>query len=512
MIDDTLVRKYTYDTLEFCVSCGQANDKNDIHCSQCGTQMMSMSAKNKVGQIIDQSLTAIPELTRNVDFGKSKATAKQLSKEHTAYIKRTPIILLPAAISIVIMLLFSAFIVQQFNDDLAMMGDWIDIEELNVFDAAALSESLSDELGIDVNIPELPMFTMVLATVHNIDFTFSAQMFENSNQYRVQMKESNIFLGLFIIPIIALCIGAIVYGVMAKKRQWPFWRGVMYSVVLYTLFVVIVSLFARYKAKASGVDSYGDAISVTVKLVPSIIDGIISAGILSSFVFTIVAYVVYAGRNLKQQLEQEIVYVKYVLYGLAVTAIGMFVQFVNAIIALKSSASEAASDFFAYMIMEQIPSSTYYIIAMYTAVANWYLTLFGKINIKEDREDTAYTWFFNDDISALTKETLIESTTFMPPLLLVILTFALFVAVGYMLTNYNVISFKEAAIVAIIFAAIQVVLLYVVNMQVEIIKDRDGESVTIAVSIIRQLLTTVLFTFAAIYAGSYGKIKWRHNV
>lgn len=164
------------------------------------------------------------------------------------------------------------------------------------------------------------------------------------------------------------------------------------------------------------------------------------------------------------------------------------------------------------LIMDQIPSGAYYIGAMYTAVANWYLTLFGKLNIQNEDERVGYTWFFQVNLYAAQMEELIDATTFMPPLLLAIITFALLAGVGYMLTKFTVLSVKEAAIAAGIFAAIQVVLLYVVNIQIETINDGDVTVIQVGLAVIRQLITTALMAFAAIYAGSFGKVKWRQRV
>lgn len=321
-IDDSAALKYTYEALEFCVSCGQPNEKGGLHCSQCGTSLFSTVTKNKVGQIIDQSLTAIPELTRNVDFEKGKRTAKKVSKEHTAYIKRTPLILLPAAISIAIMLIITTIIVQQIKHDVAFIGELLNLDGLNIFDAAALSEALAYELGIAVDVPALPIFTLLLAMMHNIDLSLSMQVLEDGQKYIMQLHSSNVFVGFLIVPVLALCIGAIVYGIMAKKQQWHFWRGIMYSMMLYTLFLVIASVVARYKIKASGLDSSDDAIGVTIKLVPSLVDTVLSGALLSGVIFTFVAYVAYAGRDVIQQLEHVNTYVKYAMYGLAVTAAG----------------------------------------------------------------------------------------------------------------------------------------------------------------------------------------------
>lgn len=199
------------------------------------------------------------------------------------------------------------------------------------------------------------------------------------------------------------------------------------------------------------------------------------------------------------------------MYGLAVTAAGMFIQFVNALIALKDSASSAADGFLEMLIMDQIPSGAYYIGAMYTAVANWYLTLFGKLNIQNEDERVGYTWFFQDHLYAAQMEELIDATTFMPPLLLAIITFALLAGVGYMLTKFTVLSVKKIAIAAGIFAAVQVVLLYVVNIQIETINDGDVTVIQVGLAVIRQLITTALMAFAAIYAGSFGKVKWRQR-
>ncbi len=116
-------------------------------------------------------------------------------------------------------------------------------------------------------------------------YSFSLEVSEGGMSEVVKLQESNVLLGLLIIPIIALIIGALVYGWMAKKYNWNFWRGIIYSTALYSLFLLIVSFFARYKADASGKDYYDDIIKISVEVLPSIINVIITGVVLSNCYF-----------------------------------------------------------------------------------------------------------------------------------------------------------------------------------------------------------------------------------
>lgn len=277
LIDDSLIRKYTYETLDFCISCGNANNEDSLHCSECGTDMVKVSSKkNNVNKLIDQGLTAIPEIKNSVNFNKSKTSVKEASVEHKNYIRKTPLILLPVTISIAIIMLISAIFINKFKDNIGLISKFLELDGMNSLDADLISAYLSNELGIHVNIPDFPLFTMLISLIHNINYSFVLEVTEIGSKEVFKIDESNVLFGLVLIPIIALIIGALVYGWMARKYNWHFWRGIVYSTILYTIFLTIVSISARFKANASGIDYYEDFVKVKVELLPSIFDSIIT--------------------------------------------------------------------------------------------------------------------------------------------------------------------------------------------------------------------------------------------
>ncbi|MEG0260521.1 MAG: zinc ribbon domain-containing protein [Lysinibacillus sp.] len=494
LIDDSLVRKYSYETLDFCVSCGEPNKKGNVHCDKCGTELVKLSTKKiTMDKLIDQGLTAIPDFKNSATFIKGKTNLKEASVEHKNYIKKTPLILLPVGISIAIVMLLSIILVNKIKDNIDLVSDLLDLGGMNFLDAQAFSAFLSYELGIDVSVPDFPIFTMLISLMHNINYSFNIKTSGDGISEVMKFQESNVLLGLLIIPIIALIIGAIVYGWMAKKYNWDFWRGIIYSTALYTLFLLVVSFFARYKANVSGTDRYDDFVKISVEVGPSFINAIITGIILSGIIFTFFGYISYSGKQILTKLEGEWLYFKYAMYAFAATVIGLILHLVNAVIALKSSADDYATDFFSRLILETLPEWAYYITAIYLAITNWYLSLFGKLNINVreygENEPFEYAWFFKDSVLKPEINELIDTTTFVSPFVIVIIIFAVIGAIGFLLTKNQLLALKEVGVIAAIFTAIQLMLLYFTTISIEALEDS-------------------IFSFAAIIAGSYVKIKF----
>lgn len=513
LIDDSLVRKYTYETLDFCISCGDANKEGSLHCSKCGTEMVKASSKkNSVNKLIDQGLTAIPDIKNSVNFNKSKTSVKEASVEHKNYIKKTPLILLPAAISIAIIMLISAIIINKFKDNIGSISEFLELDGMNALDADLISAYLSYELGIQVNIPDFPLFTMLISLMHNINYSFVLDVTESGSKEVFKFEESNALLGLVLIPVIALIIGALVYGWMARKYNWHFWRGIIYSTILYTLFLTIVSFFARFKADASGTGYYDGLVRVKVELLPSIFDSIITGVVLTAVTFVFFGYISYSGKQILTKLESDRVYFKYAMYALAATAVGFVLHFINAAVALKSSADELASDVYSGLFLAAVPESMYYITAVYAAVVNWYLSLFGKVNAngrsEYDNDSIEYTWFFKNSLYETETNEIIEITTFINPFIFVIIIFAILGGIGFLLTKNQLLDLKEVAIIAGIFTVIQLVMLYFINVNIEYIDSSDKMITSIGLAWFRQLITTATFAFAAIIAGSYVRMKF----
>lgn len=513
LIDDSLVRKYSYETLDFCVSCGDPNKKGNVHCDKCGTELTKISTKKiTMDKLIDQGLTAIPDLKNSATFIEGKKNLKKASTEHKDYIKKTPLILLPVGISIATVMLISIILVNKIKDNISLISDFLDLDGMNFLDTQAFSASLSSELGIDVSVPDFPIFTMFISLIHNINYSFNINVSGDGMSEVMKFQESNVLLGLFIIPIIALIIGAIIYGWMAKKYKWDFWRGIIYSTVLYTLFLLIVSFFAHYKANVSGTDQYDSFGKISVEVGPSFINTIITGIILSSIIFTFFGYISYSGKQILTKLEGEWKYFKYTMYAFAATVAGLTLHLVNAVIALKSSADDYATDFFSRSILERLPEWAYYITAIYAAVTNWYLSLFGKLNFTGqeygNKETVEFAWFFKDSVVKSEINEMIDTTTFISPIIFVLIIFVIIGGIGFLLTKNQLLILKEVGIIAAIFTGIQLMILYFVNINIETFEDTETGIITVGIAIFQQLITTAIFSFAAIIAGSYVKVKF----
>ena len=103
---------------------------------------------------------------------------------------------------------------------------------------------------------------------------------------------------------------------------------------------------------------------------------------------------------------------------------------------------------------------------------------------------------------------MIDITTFINPFIFVVIIFAILGGIGFLLTKNQLLDLKEVGIIAGIFTVIQLVMLYFVNVNIEYIEDSDKMVVSIGLAWFRQLITTAIFAFAAIIAGSYVKIKF----
>lgn len=514
LIDDSTIRKYTYETIDFCISCGEANKEGSLNCSKCGTETAKISSKKvNVNKLIDQGLTAIPDITNSVTFSKGKTSVKEASVEHTNYIKKTPLILLPAAMSIAIIVLISAIVINKLKDNIDLIANLLDIGGMRGINADLISAYLAYELGIQVNIPDFPLLTTLMVLMHNVNYSFVIEVIEGNSSDILEFAQSNMLLGLMIVPIMALIIGALVYGWMARKYNWHFWRGVIYSTVLYTLFLTIVSFFARFKATASGTDDYyGDLVKVKIELLPSMLNSIITGVVLTAIIFVFFGYISYSGKQILTKLESEWKYFKYAMYALGATAIGLVLHFINAIFAIKSSEDERANDLFSDIIFSMIPEILYYVSAAYIAVINWYLSLFGKLNAVQrseyDNETLEFTWFFKNSVYEREIDEIIELTTVINPFIFVGIVFVILGGIGFLLTKNQLLDFKEVGIIAGVFTVIQLVMLYFVNVKIEGMQDFDPILMNIGLAWFQQLLTTAIFAFGAIFAGSYVKLKF----
>ena len=67
---------------------------------------------------------------------------------------------------------------------------------------------------------------------------------------------------------------------------------------------------------------------------------------------------------------------------------------------------------------------------------------------------------------------------------------------------------QEVGIIAGIFTVIQLGMLYFVNVNIEYMADSEQVILNFGVAWFRQLITTAIFAFAAIIAGSFVKIKF----
>ena len=86
---------------------------------------------------------------------------------------------------------------------------------------------------------------------------------------------------------------------------------------------------------------------------------------------------------------------------------------------------------------------------------------------------------------------------------MVIITIAILVAVGYLLTKVSSISYNEMAIFAVIFAAVQIVYMYFFNINIEITKNDLFSNTTMSISYLSGTIGSFVLAFVGVFGGSY---------
>lgn len=488
-IDYSLVRKYQYNVMEFCHSCGTKNEKGHLACTACGaTQLHIEQKKNLFNKLLENK---IPKM-QNIQMPSAKQIntedIKAASKESINYIKGNKLILLPIFISFVIVLLSSfilKFTLVDFGKELIDEGDEAAII-LGVIDTSILEYAIEEEFDLNVNLPNWASIPSYISAFHNVDLSFSASFGEDGDEEEVKGSIQNIFYGLLLIPFLALVAGGVVYGILAKRHHWPFFKGFIYSVIAYTGAMTIISLFARLSIKEK-FEFFGEY-HFKIKASSSIVDMFLSSFLLVTIVFGGASLIAYYGKNILEQCSERAKYVQYALFATAITVVGLLFNIVHSFIGIGSKT-------------EDLNTLGRGLISLYTGTGNWMLSQFGKLSLTQFSDKESLRWYSGENYTSLNEYFLNDDVLVLPTFLLTLLVIALIGGVGYTLYAVHRLEVKDVAIFAAFFTVLQLILVYFTSIKIEFYPSMLGESFEVSFSIINLIVCSFLLAFASFFGG-----------
>ncbi|WP_332649339.1 zinc ribbon domain-containing protein [Lysinibacillus sp. 54212] len=488
-IDHSLVQKYQYNTMEFCHACGTKNEKGHSACSACGaTQLMIEQKKNLINKLLDNK---IPKM-QNIQIPSAKRIntedIKVASKESIDYIKGNKLILLPILISFVIVLLSSfilKFALVDFGKEMVDEGEEAAIV-LGVIDTSILEYAIEEEFDMNVNLPNWASIPSYISAFHNVDLSFSASIGEDGYEEKMKGSIDNIFYGLLLIPFLALVVGGIVYGILARRHHWPFFKGFVYSVIAYTGVMTVISLFARLSIKEK-FEFFGEY-SFIIKASSSFIDMLISSFLLATIVFGCTSLIAYYGKNALEKLSEQAKYLQYAIFATAVTVAGLVLNILHSFIGISSETEDLNSIGKAF-------------VSLYTGTGNWMLSQFGKLSIVQFGESDSLRWYSGEDYTVLNEFFRNEEIVVLPTFLLTLLAIALIGGAGYILYSIHKLEMVDVAIFASMFTVLQLVLVYFTSINIEFDQSFFGDSFEVSLSILNTIICSFLLAFASFFGG-----------
>ena len=507
IIDATLAEKYTYHTMEFCSSCGGKNTGESSFCSSCGITLLKREQrKTTIDKLLNQGLSNIPLKKVNVGKHLNTENIKTASKVNVDYIKKNKLILAPILISIGLTILLAFFIYNTINSNLKDVAQLVGEDEIGMLlDAKMLENLIYEETDAKVNIPDFPIYSTIIMMIHGVDYTFEGRMFAEEGGEETSFAIDNILYGLLIIPLLALTIGAVIYGILAKKHGWSFWKGIGYSTAVYTLFLLIMSFVARYRVDVSFKDYYDGLIVLDAKIVPSILDLLVSGAVLATLVYSFVGYISYHGKSTITKLSSDLKYIQYAMYMMAATVVGLIIHYVQGVVVFKKEMENFGYGMFDYM--DVIPDSLSYIMGGYLGTTNWLLSLFSKIQIGVSSlnysEVESYKWYLNSGGEKFFAKEFQDYTLLVSPVFLIILAAVILGGVGYLLYSRHQLDYIEIAILSGIFTLIQCIILYFSNIEITgNVADEDGRTI-LQFALLNTVLGAFILSYISVYLGGF---------
>lgn len=505
-IDD--LGSHTYTTHEFCVNCGTHNENYYVHCTNCGTHLLKVEEpKQKITKIISQNIPNIPFSSETITKHMNTTQLKSVSKENIEYIKNNRFMFVPVLITILLVIAFGFFAKNPLNEMLEDIGkDSDSVETKFFFSHDEVKEQLEDYYDINVDIPPFPVVSTAILFAHNANYSinFYGEIDEGYGDDSIELegKLENLTYSMTIITILIFAIGAIVYGILAKKEKWHFGKGILFSTVAYSIFIFIILWLGRYKMKLEFDEDMltGEIIS---GFTPHFISTLFSSALLFAVFFTIFGYIAYNWKNLISSFQSLSHYIQYAVYALGITVTGLFVHTISSFMSIRKEGgiSDLPLDLNAF--------SEYtgnFILSTYMGVMNWNANLFGKLAITLDFDYTDnsmdYKWFMNSGSDGREARNIIEDILLLPPVIYMLLLIALIGYVGYLTLSKHQLNLKQIAIFSGIFTIIQFILVFFTTVMIEI----DGPnffSISLTYSYMNTLFGSFILAFAAIYGGGY---------
>lgn len=525
-IEDAKKNQLHLTITEFCVACGQQNKEQYINCSNCGGQLGKVNIqKSNLSKLLNQTAQSIPLSGEAIKNNLKTDQVKSASIKNFQYIRNNPLILLPAVISIVLMIVFSIFIKNSIQDTLTDILPY-ELNEIHyLMEPDAFKELIKEELEDDdvrfstMKIPNFPYLSTMIMLATNASYDVNFQV-KGIDEIQIKGAFKSIFMSFSLLTILILLVGAIIYGLMATRYKWEFWRGIAYSSLLYTLFIAIVAFLARHHIKIVGASASDGNFEVIGSVTPSFINTIIVSLILSTIIYSFIGYIAYNGKNTFNKLFTEIKYIQYVFYSLTVTIVGLLIHHVHSFFVTKDLSNSPFTDFIGDL-SDQGAFTDFVFLnlsAFIQTLITWQLSFFGQLSLTmgEDRftETFRYQWFIGDkpdDMWGFNPLPYLEEHLLsVSPILFVLLAILLIAMVGYSTLKTHQLKLKEIAIFSAFFTAIQVLLALFITITVQF-STMDSSKITFAAeySLIYTVLGTFLLCFVALYLGGYVRQRYR---
>lgn len=500
---------YTYKTLDFCLDCGAKNEYSGTFCSQCGTSTIQ---KEEQKTVINK---VIAETLKNINAPKvgemKKEVLKEVSKERIQFFKTNPLFFLPIVLSIVLLFVFTIVLKDRVMDVLEenlSPSEKLVVRTL-VDNSNEIKDFLIDELNVENikgDIPNISINPILITNFHNIKTHWVLQIQEDRNRTETIMdiRVDNLFLGLFVVPLIALVIGGISYGLLARRFHWPLLQGVIYSSIVYVVAMLVMIFLSKMKLDVTMVD-YGESSELYGAITYSVLDTVFTSVFLSIVGFGFAAYVAYFNKSILEKLSYQTKYIQYAFFSIAITLVGLFVHFLNVYFSINKRGS-----------IEDLSSGMMGLVKLmsgfYFSVWNWFSSFFAQLtlNFESEFESEQVTYSLVGGNYKYLEEWedfyfLFEDLTFtvLPPFILILLSLALIVAAGYILYVVHQLNWKEILLFAGIFTLVQWMLMFVTKIQIKGIVDSEYGLIDFSFNTISSCLLILLISFLSFYVGGF---------
>lgn len=514
-------------TGEFCVNCGKLNQPGFNFCGSCGTQNVkevtaSVPPSNEVETTGTQNVAPINESTQTVatqtlattptvhptsaptstsvetQSQQKVATAdvaatvqaqldqadlKGNVKKYIEKVKATPLMVFPAILTIVLLFIAAIYYSDRFESNIHITEDLVGFNIRYLLDEDNVKKRLQDDFGSDAKIhtESFPLVSTMALIMNQVPFNFEVVDGEERDK---EGHSVNVLLTMLLFPIVCIVIGSIVYGVLAKRHNWKIRDGVISFAAIYTVFMAFMALLGNYSLTIKYTEN-GEVFKNSISLSPSIFTAMFNGLLLSSIISFIVIYITYYGKNVFKQLQLENMYTKFTFYAVSATVVGIIVHILLAKVALK----DKLADFSNHITFADLPLMLDSTLEVILGLGGWGSSYFGNFSIER--------------IYTRNQESISLSEFALSKIVLVIITLAILVAVGYLLTKVSSITYKEMAIFAVIFAAVQIVYMYFFNINVEITRNDQFSDTTMSISYFRGTIGSFVIAFAGVFGGSY---------